>query len=561
MAKRAPKRDRVRAAVAMLRALLDAGDAERGREIAEAEALKIYDGAHAIANWAKTYMPHLCRNQRTGEAVEFAEIHYTLYAALLFHKRVLAVLPRGFGKSTICTLIYPLYLICEKRARYVMLGSYAQHNAQKFLRMVREELETNARIRADYGNLAGDEKWTDELFITADNVMVEAIYFGKAAVRGSRHGSIRPECVILDDLETKEEARNPERVEALVNWVFDEVTKLYFDVQVVVVGTILEDGSAIHRLMETAEALVTDDAIGDPAAKSRFRLVSVEACDENFSSLAWPWYFDADVLRAMYEENPDAFNQEMRHLPRSRKTQAFHTFAFYRPDDLRGHPLRLTMYVDLIPGVTEHKGRTGDTDYFAYTVLGRDALTKKLPVMEACHERDLTKEQMIRKVLAAYVRWVSVDPGLRIVCEDLAFQAWFRAELAEIGRDVGLYPPVDGAKPRGDKHERILSIDYLVNGGTILFLENDPHQRAQREELKHLRSSRYHDDLAETLWGCVNVFRGGAGAPVYAETPASGRGRLAAFLRSGGMERPEDGRPDRERLYAERAAGSALGGF
>ncbi len=216
--------------------------------------------------------------------------------------------------------------------------------------------------------------------------------------------------------------------------------------------------------------------------------------------------------------------------------------------------------------VTDDDGATGSTTRSvtvggAPVVLAQDAFTKKLPVLEAYHERDLTKEQLLRRVLEAYSRFAALDSSLRIVCEDLAFQAWFRAELAEIGREIGLYPPVDGNKPRGDKHDRILSLDHLVNGGTIQFLENDPHQRAQREELKHLLSSRYHDDLAETLWGCVDRLRGGVGMPIYATTPMTGRGRLAAYLRGGTATPFGNERPDRDRLYAEREAASRTGGW
>ena len=560
---RTTRKDRLREATALLRKILDAGDEARGRVIPDREALAVYDGAHAIAEWAQRFMPHLCRNQQTGEAIEFAAVHYELYAALLFHKRVLAVLPRGFGKSTICTLIYPLYLICEKRARYLMLGSFADHNAKKFLRMVREELETNARLRDAYGDLKGiDERWTDELFVTADNVMVEAIYFGKAAVRGSRHGAIRPEVVILDDLETKEEARNPLRVEQLLNWVDDEVTKLFFDVQVIIVGTILADGSAIHQMMERAAGQVTDDAIGDPAGKARLRLVTVEACDESFGNLAWPWYFTEAVLRRMYDESPDAFNQEMRHLPRSRKNRPFHTFHHYDPRDVAGHPLRLVSYFDLIPGIAEGRERKGDTDFYARIYLAKDLLTKKLLVWSAFRARDLTKADMARDALESYRTFVELDPGLRIAGEANGFQVWFTDELREIGAEIGLYPPVDAVKAVGDKVERITSLDHLVNTGVLLFLRDDPYTKVLIEELKRI-GGRYHDDLADCLSGCVIQIRAGAGAPIHAERLMTGRGALAAFFRGSGD--PAVGRGDeregRERLYAERAARDAMGGW
>lgn len=540
-----PRRDRIRAATAMYRSLLDEADAAAGREPTDQELLAAYDEALGIEAWAKWFMPHVLRNQRTGETLGFAKIHRTLFAALLFFLRVLCVLPRGFGKSTICTLVFPLYKICEKRARYLMIGSFTADNAHKLVRMVRKELEENARIREAYGDLKSiDDTWTDEFFITADDVLIESIYFGKAAVRGSRHGAIRPEFVVLDDLETKEEARNPDRVAAVVHWIADEIEKLYFDVQVVVVGTILEDGCAIQQMVEQAELAVGDVLAAGVSSSHRWRLVMAEACDEAFGNLLWPEYFPAEILREMYgetDEKHESFNQEMRHLPRSRAHRDFHTFHYYEPEDLVGHPLRVVSFFDLIPGESVGQTRsTRDTDYYARVFLAESRLSRTLYVLSAFHKRDLTKADMARDALAAYAEMLPLDAGLRLTGEANGFQTWFIDELREIGAEMGLYPPVDGVKSTGNKVDRITSTDHLVNSGRVRFLKNCPHQRVLIDELTFIKNPRVHDDLADAFAGCVTQIRAGA-----AERPAyESLGRRAPGR--GPVERTDGRMPPRD---------------
>jgi len=504
-----PRDRRIAAAVGLFMRLLDVAEIQREKLPLLGEMLEVYDSAQAIAQWACDVCPHLLKNQKTGAFTPFAEVHYTLFGALLYHLRILVVLPRGFGKSTICTVIYPLYCICEKRKRYLMLGSYVAANARKFVYTVRQELEHNHQIRERYGDLRTEaDKWTDEFFITADGVVVEAIYYGKGDLRGSRYIDVRPDLVVLDDLETKDEARNPERVADLLAWIDDEVAKLWIEVQIIVVGTILCDGSAIHQLVEKAE-LLTDAAAIFPDAEEntrrRFRLVMVEACDADFGNCAWPELFPADVLRGMRAGNEDSFDQEMRHLPRTRKHRDFREFHFYDAADVpAGAPLKLFFFTDLVPGENEIVRRRGkDTDYFARVSVAMRLDTRKLFVWSAFHARDLTKHEMVCDALDEYERLREIDPTVRIVGEANGFQVWFLEALLEEAAARGYVPPIEGVVSKGHKVDRITSHDTTVNTGHVRFRRDDPHQRLLIGELKHVRNSTVHDDLADAWEGCM----------------------------------------------------------
>lgn len=550
-AQQASRRERMREAKRFVLRLLDSADVELARKISGREALRIFDESRGIAGWMQEHLPHYLRDQETAEPVPFAEIHFELFAAICYHKRLLVVLPRGFGKSTICTLGYPLYCICEKKKRYIMLGSFLQGNAESFVARVRKELETNDKIVAAYGNLKSiDEKWTDEFFITSDDICVEAIYLGKGDLRGSIYINARPDLVVLDDMEDKYSARNKERVELVLHWITDEVMPLYRFIQIIIVGTILADGSAIHQLVEMAEALRTDDAVGDELGELRLRLVMVAACDENFGELAWEAQYPPALLRARRAENPEAFDQEMRHLPRSRKHRVFRNFTFYTPEDIEGHAFDVVIFLDLIPGETEDQKRKGDTDYYARIPLGRSAITKKLYVIDPHHARDLMKSDMVRDALGSYRVMRQFDPNTRIYGEANGFQVWFISVLREIGAEWGLYPFVEGVKNLGNKIDRVTSMEHWVNTGWILFPADHAGARILIEELKRI-GTRYHDDMADALAGAVNQMRE---RPVtnMAYTAVVGR-QIMDFLR--GTTRKKDERfPDKSR-YVKRASG------
>jgi hypothetical protein len=211
------------------------------------------------------------------------------------------------------------------------------------------------------------------------------------------------------------------------------------------------------------------------------------------------------VLRGMRAGNEDSFDQEMRHLPRTRKHRDFREFHFYDAADVpAGAPLKLFFFTDLVPGENEIVRRRGkDTDYFARVSVAMRLDTRKLFVWSAFHARDLTKHEMVCDALDEYERLREIDPTVRIVGEANGFQVWFLEALLEEAAARGYVPPIEGVVSKGHKVDRITSHDTTVNTGHVRFRRDDPHQRLLIGELKHVRNSTVHDDLADAWEGCM----------------------------------------------------------
>ena len=94
------------------------------------------------------------------------DFHREMYADLANHdiERLLIEAGRGSAKSTIASVIYPLYEICE--GDYSEIQSFSQSGgtaglSTKWMKKIKAELENNLPLIADYGIKRGSD-WTQD---------------------------------------------------------------------------------------------------------------------------------------------------------------------------------------------------------------------------------------------------------------------------------------------------------------------------------------------------------------------------------------------------------------
>lgn len=118
------------------------------------------------------------------------------------------ILPRGGGKTTNCE-VTPILLGAKKVRRYCWYIQETQAQSDKRIANIAEKLESiyvanhypdmSKRWIGKFGNVGG---WRRSFVRTASNVVFEAIGLDKAA-RSSKIGDIRPDIVIVDDVDSK----------------------------------------------------------------------------------------------------------------------------------------------------------------------------------------------------------------------------------------------------------------------------------------------------------------------------------------------------------------------
>lgn len=148
----------------------------------------------------------------------FADFHYEM--VLDVHdlvdgtiKELAWIQYRESGKTSFAKALL-LYLICFRLDDYINVDSYDKENAERILFDCVWELQTNERIRNDFGDIYNVERDKDKItqkrisnFITnppknGTGIRVEA-HSTQEPIRGRLHGAKRPGFIILDDFENR----------------------------------------------------------------------------------------------------------------------------------------------------------------------------------------------------------------------------------------------------------------------------------------------------------------------------------------------------------------------
>ncbi len=191
---------------------------------------------------------------------------YCYAPAASFHvkasKRILAnpewyesrVWARELAKDVVC-MMETLYQALTGIKKNVLFISNSWDKASELLEPYRINLETNERIINDYGNQVQPGSWTYGDFTTTGGVSFLAVGAGQSP-RGSRNEEVRPDKVIISDIDTDEDVRNPDIIEKRWKWwekaVYPtrSVSKPY---QVVWLGNLMAKDCCVARAMKYAD--------------------------------------------------------------------------------------------------------------------------------------------------------------------------------------------------------------------------------------------------------------------------------------------------------------------
>lgn len=257
-----------------------------GREIGPlppiANPLRRARGREDLAFFLRTYFP-------AKFTVRFGKYHLQLIEALercLIHDGKQAVaMPRGTGKTTIVKYAAVWALVYGHR-RFLMVFSATQAEARKILSSIRSALAARgtdlsrdfpevclpfaslgnsailARGQLLNGVLTDIQAGADELvFPTVDGSRCSGATVRAVGVSGSFRGAStdspftegdRPDFIILDDLQSEELARNPDRVAGLeekINSAIEGLAESGYELSMVMTCTVLQPGDLADRYL------------------------------------------------------------------------------------------------------------------------------------------------------------------------------------------------------------------------------------------------------------------------------------------------------------------------
>ena len=418
-------------------------------------------------------------------------------------KRVLIAAPRGTAKSTVTTLIYPLWRAAFKSTNeelFIVIISESQAQSINFLSRIKYHLTYSEEFRAIFGNLGPEtaSKWTHTDIILANGTRIVAVGTGQR-VRGFLQGDTRPNLIIVDDFESELNAYTPEARAKNRKWLTEAVIPSLSDEgKIAMIGTVISEDCFLCWAKESSAWNVLWFAIWNDDEKS-----------------IWPERFPKERILSIKEEfksvgNINGFFQEYMNIAQSPDDAPFqpdwikiHNWEYKRID---GQNCLVQNYgdedneklkaVELYTGVDPASSLSARADYFVIATIAIDNENNKY-IVDIFRDRISPAEQP-GKIIDTYKKF----KPRRIKGETVGYQEALRTAVRELMKEEQLYIPglEAGVKPRNSKSERLLSLVPLFAKGTFYFRPEDI--KAQQEFLSYPKGK--HDDIMDAIWTALD---------------------------------------------------------
>lgn len=426
--------------------------------------------------------------------------HYVTFQTAEFHRQIfeltekenigIAVITafRGSGKSTLCTLSYPLWAILGKQGKkFIVVLSQTQRQARQYLMNIKRELEQNHLLSSDLGPFKEelDEWGSYSLVLPKYGARITAAS-SEQSIRGLRHGENRPDLIICDDVEDLVSVKTREGRGKIYDWLTGDVIPAGDkNTRLIVIGNLLHEDSLLMRLKQN----ITENKLN-----GTFRAYPLINSD---GQILWPGKFASMVEIEELKQatgNDIAWQREycLRIVP--------DTDQIIKPEWVQ--------YYDELPSDKE-KG-------YRYTKTGVDL---------AISEKDSAD---FTAMVSAKVFGYGKDLKIYILPEIVNIKAEFPKVIERVkellkhlgnGRPTGAYVesnayqaavsqylafqnyPITGVISRGDKRSRAVSITHLIQNGTIRFPKHGAEQLI--EQLIYFGVEK-HDDLVDAFVLLIN---------------------------------------------------------
>lgn len=432
--------------------------------------------AFSTGNYAQVFLPE--RFYRP-----FSSLHHQIFDAIddPRYQLVLILAPRGFGKTSTCTIAYPARNITYGLKKFVVPVSATSTSAELQSENLKKELITNNNIEVIFGPQK-TPRWSMESWISASGTMVMPRGAGQQ-IRGLLHGHSRPDLIICDDLETPEGVRSEEQRAKLLEWfmsdVMGSVDQGSKNWKVVIVGTVLHEDSLLMNLLKHED----------------FHKVVIELCTDDLKS-NWPDFMSDEQIAKLYERYEkagklDTFYREYRNKPISAKDAVFKQSYFKYFEE----PLSDDIKRDLVHVVIMDPAKT-------VKMHSADSAIVCIAVNRQRHEiyiRDIVNgkffpDELYNKAFEVATKWNARILAYEVTGLNEFIEQPMNNEKARRGSTVMLLP----LKARGKKEERVAQlVSYYRNG---FIYHNKDNCKVLEQQLLSFPASALWDVMDATAY-------------------------------------------------------------
>ena len=429
--------------------------------------------------------------------------HHEVYSALADddEKRVLIAAPRGTAKSTVTTLIYPLWRLAFKRSDedlFIVIISESQAQSINFLSRIKYHLTHSDNFRKTFGDMGPNtaSRWTHTDVVLANGTRIIAVGTGQR-VRGFIEGDTRPNLIVVDDFESELNAFTPEARAKNRKWMTEAVIpSLSDDGKICMIGTVISEDCFLYWAKESETWRVLWYSIWNDEEKS-----------------IWPERFPKSRILGIKKEfesvgNLNGFYQEYMNIAQSPDNAPFkpewiqlHHYDYERINGQNclvrevGDEKKI-IPVDVYCGVDPASSLSARADFFVVATIGVDHDNNKY-IIDVYRNRISPAEQP-KILIDAYKKY----RPRRMKVETVGYQEALRVAVRDLMREENLYIPglETGVKPRNSKSERLMSLVPLFAKKQFYFRPQDIEP--QQEFLSYPKGK--HDDVMDAVWTALD---------------------------------------------------------
>jgi predicted phage terminase large subunit-like protein len=452
---------------------------------------------------------------------EVPPFHHEIYSMLrdLDKKRVFATAPRASAKSTVFSLVYPLWRAMFKSSTeevFIVLVSESASQSINFLSRIKYHLNNTKALKDIFGDFGEktSKRWTQDDIVLANNTRIVAVGTGQR-VRGFIEGDTRPTEIIIDDFESELNAGTPERRTKNRQWILNAVfPSLSDEGRILMVGTPISEDCFLYYakgsgIWEYVWKQICEDL--DAAIEGRAK----------DAGLLWAERFPIDRILSIKKEyensgNLHGFFQEYMCIAQNPAEAPFQQeyFRYFEHELIKtdgGWALKPPMSsgdeelipIDIYLGVDPASSLSFRADYFVIAAVGVDAAGNRY-LIDLFRSRVKPSDQP-----AKIIEWWRKYKPRKTKIETIAYQEALRDGTRALMKEQNIYIPglEKGVKPRTSKSERLLSLVPFFSTGK--FFLRRTQLTAQAEFLAYPRGK--HDDIMDAIWtachGMINCRR------------------------------------------------------
>jgi len=447
-------------------------------ELNESPAQKVKRIAKLEADpelWFRYYFPKYSKSQP-------AAFHKKASTRIISNPRWYEVRSwcRGFAKST-RTMFEVIYLAMTGKVKNILLVSHSHDNAVRLLLPYQLNMELNKRIQNDYGHQMNVGQWLMGEFTTRNGVSFTAVGAGQSP-RGSKKEAVRPDMIIIDDIDTDEETRSQKSIQDKWEWIEQALiptVDISENIRVLFCGNIIAKDCCIVRAQQHADhvdIINLTDTNGMSNWPEKVKPADIEYIQRKISYISF---------QKEYMNNPLSVGTVFPEL----------TWGAMRP--MKEYKL-LVCYTD--PSFKDTK----KNDYKATVLVG--LYKGEFHVIKAFVEQTSTANMVswhyqIMNLVGVRSCYYLMESNF---IQDILMQEFFK-----VGEAAGRTVPIKGDdRKKPDKFTRIESLlEPLNRAGKLIFNEKEkqnPHMMRLEEQFKALQpGSRAHDDGPDAVEGAV----------------------------------------------------------